>query len=146
MQGAQDVRTSRSSGSNRERQLYTAEEFCSAYGLQSPAQWLDVCALKGDPSDNIPGVAGVGVKTALKLVQAYGSLQGVLDSAASGAALPGVREPVRALLAAAEGRDAALFSAELIQIDTELKCLQDWDLNQAALQREAALPRLEGML
>lgn len=46
------------------------------YGL-SPAQLVDVKALMGDPSDNIPGVPGVGEKTALKLIQRFGSLEGV---------------------------------------------------------------------
>jgi len=43
------------------------------YGL-TPKQFLDYKALRGDPSDNIPGVAGVGEKTAIKLLQAFGSL------------------------------------------------------------------------
>ena len=50
------------------------------YGL-APAQLIDVKSLMGDASDNIPGVPGVGEKTALKLVQQYGSLEKVLDTA-----------------------------------------------------------------
>lgn len=48
-----------------------------AYGLR-PAQLIDVKALMGDASDNIPGVPGIGEKTALKLIQQYGDLEGVL--------------------------------------------------------------------
>ncbi|MDO4542936.1 MAG: DNA polymerase I [Clostridia bacterium] len=46
------------------------------YGL-TPAQMIDLKALMGDSSDNIPGVAGVGEKTAQKLITQYGSLEGV---------------------------------------------------------------------
>ena len=45
------------------------------YGVK-PDQYLEYVALKGDPSDNIPGVPGVGEKTAAKLVQEYGSVEG----------------------------------------------------------------------
>ena len=45
------------------------------------AQWADVLALSGDAADNVPGVAGVGPKTALALLQRYGDLEAVLGSA-----------------------------------------------------------------
>lgn len=48
------------------------------YGVD-PAQLIDVKGLQGDTSDNIPGVPGVGEKTALKLIKEYGSLEGVYD-------------------------------------------------------------------
>ena len=47
------------------------------YGIP-PSKYLEYVALKGDPSDNIPGVPGVGEKTAAKLVQQYGSVEGLL--------------------------------------------------------------------
>lgn len=50
-----------------------------AYGI-SPAQFVDLKALMGDSSDNIPGVGGVGEKTALKLIQEYGSLDSVYEN------------------------------------------------------------------
>ena len=46
-------------------------------------QWVDVLALVGDASDNIPGVRGVGPKSALPLLQQYGTLDAVLDAAGS---------------------------------------------------------------
>ncbi len=49
------------------------------YGI-SPAQFVDLKALMGDQSDNIPGVGGIGEKTALKLIQEYGSLDGVYEN------------------------------------------------------------------
>ncbi|NLM37837.1 MAG: DNA polymerase I [Firmicutes bacterium] len=47
------------------------------YGL-TPRQWADFKALRGDPSDNIPGIPGVGEKTAVKLLNDYGSLEALL--------------------------------------------------------------------
>ena len=48
------------------------------YGL-SPAQYPDFAALRGDPSDNLPGIPGVGEKTATKWLQQFGSLAGIVD-------------------------------------------------------------------
>ena len=50
------------------------------YGL-TPAQYPDFAALRGDPSDNLPGIPGVGEKTASKWITEYGSLQGLVDHA-----------------------------------------------------------------
>ena len=50
------------------------------YGVE-PVQLIDVKSLMGDASDNIPGVPGVGEKTALRLIRQYGSLQEVLERA-----------------------------------------------------------------
>jgi len=54
--------------------LYDEAKIRERYGLE-PHQLIDFKALKGDPSDNIPGVPGVGEKTATKLVQTYGSIE-----------------------------------------------------------------------
>ena len=58
----------------------TPEYVRQIYGVE-PVQLIDVKSLMGDASDNIPGVPGVGEKTALKLIQQYGSLSAVLDAA-----------------------------------------------------------------
>jgi 5'-3' exonuclease len=49
----------------------------------SPAQYLDVAALRGDPSDGLPGVKGVGEKTAVRLIQQFGDLAGVQRACAT---------------------------------------------------------------
>src|SRR5512133_1248813 len=58
--------------------VYTPERVEARLGI-SPEQIPDFIGLKGDTSDNIPGVPGVGDKTASQLIQQYGSLEGVLD-------------------------------------------------------------------
>ncbi len=55
------------------------QRFMEMYHLR-PDQFIDVKGLMGDKSDNIPGVPGIGEKTALKLIQKYGSIEGVLDN------------------------------------------------------------------
>ena len=59
---------------------YGPAEVLERYGV-TPAQVPDYLGLKGDTSDNIPGVPGVGEKTAAKLLQEYGSLDEVLAHA-----------------------------------------------------------------
>ena len=56
--------------------LVTAEDFRAQYGLE-PKALIDLKGLMGDSSDNYPGVKGVGEKTGLKLLQQYGSLEGI---------------------------------------------------------------------
>ncbi|HEY8449120.1 MAG TPA: DNA polymerase I, partial [Bacillota bacterium] len=60
-----------------ELKVYDQARIREEFGLE-PDQLVDVKALMGDPSDNIPGVPGVGEKTALKLIQEFGSVEGVL--------------------------------------------------------------------
>ena len=56
-----------------ELRRFTPEEMQEKYGL-TPAQYPDFAALRGDPSDNLPGIPGVGEKTASKWIREYGSL------------------------------------------------------------------------
>lgn len=62
-----------------EIELYTPQEIQEKYGL-APLQIIDLKGLMGDSSDNIPGVPGVGEKTALKLLHEYGSVEKVLEN------------------------------------------------------------------
>lgn len=57
------------------------EEVCARWGLQSTEQVKDILGLMGDAVDNIPGIPGVGEKTAMKLVQEFGSLEAVIERA-----------------------------------------------------------------
>ena len=58
---------------------YTKETFILDYGIE-PIKIIDLKALAGDASDNIPGVKGIGEKTALNLLQTYGSLDGIYEN------------------------------------------------------------------
>ncbi|WP_301337289.1 5'-3' exonuclease H3TH domain-containing protein, partial [Mycobacterium gordonae] len=58
---------------------FTPDAVVEKYGL-TPAQYPDFAALRGDPSDNLPGIPGVGEKTASKWIIEYGSLQGLVDN------------------------------------------------------------------
>ncbi len=60
--------------------LYDEAQLQETYGL-SPEQFLEYKALRGDPSDNIPGVKGIGEKGATELLQTYGSIKGMLKAA-----------------------------------------------------------------
>ncbi|MDE6485027.1 MAG: DNA polymerase I [Duncaniella sp.] len=59
------------------------EQVCERYGISSPRQMIDLLALEGDASDNIPGCPGVGEKTAVKLISEFGSVENLLASTAS---------------------------------------------------------------
>lgn len=61
---------------NKNDIIYTPETLFEKYGL-SPSQMIDLKALMGDSSDNIPGIKGVGEKTALSLMEKYGSLDNI---------------------------------------------------------------------
>ncbi|MFN9323709.1 MAG: DNA polymerase I [Holosporales bacterium] len=78
-----------------------------------PAKVPDVQALIGDASDNVPGVPGIGVKTAAELILAYGDLEGVLAAAASGA------------ITQTKRRQSLIDNAELARISYRLVCLKD---------------------
>jgi len=124
----------------------TPEYVMENYGVQ-PVQLIDVKSLMGDTSDNIPGVPGVGEKTALKLIQQYGSLARVLDTADTEQ-----KGKLRERLM--ENRGLAEMSLELARIDRNAPVEIDpeaWRLRDIAgaaarlreLRMNAALRRLE---
>ena len=58
--------------------IYDHDAFCEAYGF-TPLQFIDYKGLAGDSSDNIPGIPGVGGKTATKLIQEFGSVENIIE-------------------------------------------------------------------
>ncbi len=95
--------------SNKDDIYYTPEKINEVYGV-TPREMLEVKALQGDTSDNIPGVAGIGEKTALSLIQRYHSIQYIYEHIGE----IDVTKSVRAKLEA--GRDSAELSRTLGEI------------------------------
>lgn len=56
------------------------QQVCEKYGIASPSQVIDLLALEGDASDNVPGCPGVGEKTAVKLINDFGSVENLLEN------------------------------------------------------------------
>lgn len=83
------------------------ESFESKYGLKA-SQFLDLKALKGDSSDNLPGVPGIGEKTAIDLLQKYKDLDGVYKH------LPEIKDSLRKKLEA--GQESAYLSKKIAEI------------------------------
>lgn len=92
--------------------IYDAEAVKERFGF-GPELIIDYKALRGDPSDNIPGVAGVGEKTATELILLQGTVENIYKN------LPKIPEKIRAKLEA--GRSAAAQSKKLVTIKKDMK-------------------------
>ncbi len=92
--------------------LYTEEKFREEYGFE-PKRLIDLKALMGDSSDNIPGVAGVGPKTATDLLTKFGTLDGVYQHLDDPSIKPKLREKLE------KDRENAYLSYELATIVSE---------------------------
>ena len=92
--------------------LYTEEKFKEEYGFE-PKRLIDLKALMGDTSDNIPGVAGVGPKTATDLLLKFGTLDGVYENLNDPSIRPKLREKLE------NGKENAYLSYELATIVSE---------------------------
>ncbi|MBE6531219.1 MAG: DNA polymerase I [Ruminococcaceae bacterium] len=95
---------------NKETLNFDRELFVSTYGI-SPSQFADVKALMGDSSDNIPGVPGIGEKTAFKLIAEFSSLEGVYAGYQDSKLTPSVKQKLT------DGKESALISQKLAIID-----------------------------
>ncbi len=62
-------------------QVWGPKEVCERYGISDPKQLIDILGLWGDAADNIPGIPGIGEKTAAQLVQKYGSVENLIAHA-----------------------------------------------------------------
>ena len=92
--------------------LYDIDKFRDEYGFD-PAKMVDLKALMGDSSDNIPGVAGIGPKTATDLLLKFGSLDGVYNNLQDASIRPKLREKLEA------GKENAYLSYDLATIRCE---------------------------
>ena len=93
-------------------EIVTAEKICEKWGISRVEQVVDMLGLMGDAVDNIPGIAGVGEKTAAKLLKEYDTLENVLAHADEIKGALG--EKVRA------GKEAAIMSKKLATIITSV--------------------------
>jgi len=118
--------------SQNQPQVYDLARFREEYGLEPP-QLVDIKGLMGDSSDNIPGVKGVGEKTAIKLIAEYGSVDGVYEH------LDAIKGALRTKLD--EGRESALLSRELarirrdVPVTLDLNACVSHDYNYADVER-----------
>ncbi len=95
-----------------EIETYGLEELMEKYGL-SPEQMIDLKGLMGDSSDNVPGVPGVGEKTALKLIHEFGSMENLYDNLDKVSAKK-LNEKL------SENKDLAFLSKKIVRIDQDL--------------------------
>ena len=79
------IRIPRTKGGKTETDIFDKKKIEETYGVE-PKQLIDVKGLQGDTSDNIPGVPGIGEKTALSLIQKYGSIENLYDLVEKGEA------------------------------------------------------------
>ncbi|MGE7024463.1 5'-3' exonuclease [Solibacillus cecembensis] len=103
--------------------IYTLDLFKEEFNIDSN-QWVDVKALLGDTSDNIPGCPGIGEKSALPLIQQYGSLEGIYNNIEN---LDTRFNRYKKKLI--EGETKALLSKELSTIICDIEELQKTDFN-----------------
>ena len=119
---------------NFETTHYDSAKFREKYGIP-PSLFVDVKALMGDPSDNIPGVPGIGEKTALKLIAEYSTIELLYENLPQAQLTPSVRAKLEA------GRKSALMSKELATIcrtapiETDAKVYQSVTADKKALLR-----------
>ncbi len=88
------------------------EQVCAKWNIKEVSQVIDVLGLMGDAVDNIPGIAGVGEKTAAKLLAAYGTLENVVENADNIKGALGKKVQ--------EGKELAVLSKKLATIITDV--------------------------
>ncbi|WP_067842859.1 5'-3' exonuclease [Amphibacillus sediminis] len=108
----------------RNEMLYTVNHFKADYQIETH-QWIDVKALLGDTSDNIPGVAGIGQKSALPLIQHYQSIENLYQT------LPNIDAKFnRCRKKLIAGELSAKISKDLATINCDIGLFVDFELEQ----------------
>ncbi len=106
--------------------VYGAEEVLEKYAV-TPGEFIDVKGLMGDTSDNIPGVKGIGEKTAFSLIEKYKSIENIYANLDGIEASPSVKKKLE------EGRDSAFLSRQLAEIDRNVPMdfsIQDCEIRE----------------
>lgn len=115
-------------------ELFNEASFREKYGVGAH-QWVDVKALKGDSSDNVPGVAGVGEKTALELIKQYETLEGVYEN------LDLLKPTLKAKLE--KDKDMAFLSKKLVTLMVDAPVMIDL---QKAKLKDGVTPEFAALL
>ncbi len=113
--------------------VYDEAQIMARFGLR-PDQMVDYKALKGDPTDNIPGVPGVGEKTAARLIAEHGTVEGVYR--AVGTLTPKLRASIEA------SHEQVLHSREMSRIVTDLPVTLDLERTRRGTYDRAAVIEL----
>ena len=122
--------TSQIIAQKRQETVYTIDHFQEEYGIDS-SQWIDVKALLGDASDNIPGCPGVGAKSALPLIQQYVNVEQLFEQ------LDGLDPKFnRYKKKLIEGKESVYISKELATIERGIPVFDTFDLNDLKLAIE----------
>ena len=100
-------------------EIYDEQKVCEHWHLRDPKQMIDYLALAGDSSDNIPGIRGVGEKTATDLLSKFGDVEGIIANV----------DKIKGKLAEKvfAGRDDATMSKFLTTIRTDVPIEPNWD-------------------
>ena len=109
------------------------KEFKNVYGIDDPKKMIDLKSLMGDSSDNIPGVKGIGEKTAISLIQKYDSLDGVyehIDEVSSSIKNKLIQDKEKAYMS----YDLATIYKE-VPIDTNLDNIEYHGINEEEYKR-----------
>jgi len=107
--------------------IYSIEHFNNDYGIH-PKQWVDVKALLGDTSDNIPGCPGVGEKSAIPLIQQYRSVEELYENMEN--LDPKFNRYKKKLIA---GKDSTFISKELSAITIDIPHFEDYTFEDLKL-------------
>ncbi len=105
--------------------VYTKKEVYEKYGV-TPSEFIDVKGLMGDPSDNIPGVSGIGEKTAFSLISKYKSIERIYEQIDEIEVTPSVRAKLKA------GKDDAFLSKTLATIDKNVP--EEYDIEAYSIK------------
>ena len=115
------IRIPRTKMGKTEEEDFNREKVKEVYGIE-PKQLIEVKGLQGDTSDNIPGVPGIGEKTALKLIQEYSNIENLYAEIEKGQALD-IKGKTRERII--ENKDLAILSKELGTIDVNSPIEED---------------------
>lgn len=99
----------------RDTIIYDINKVRERFGIE-PSQMVDFKALTGDPSDNIPGVEGIGKKTAAEIIQKYGNIKNLYEEISTDTAVlkPKVKEMLK------QNKESALISRQLAQMKKDV--------------------------